>query len=80
MRAIGVTTAHSDAELLAAGAERTIADFQGLEWSRIAQPVSTAGFWDGLYADGQDGWDLGEPAPALGRLAGRRAVHVLQLY
>jgi SAM-dependent methyltransferase len=28
-------------------------------------PVSTAGFWDGLYADGQDGWDLGEPAPAL---------------
>ena len=36
MRVIGVTTAHSDAELLAAGAERTIADFQGLEWSRIA--------------------------------------------
>ncbi len=36
MRAIGVTTAHSDAELLEAGAERTIADFQGLEWSRIA--------------------------------------------
>jgi methyl halide transferase len=28
-------------------------------------PVSAAGFWDGLYADGQDGWDLGEPAPAL---------------
>jgi beta-phosphoglucomutase len=36
MRVIGVTTAHSEAELLAAGAERTIADFQGLEWSRIA--------------------------------------------
>jgi len=36
MRVIGVTTAHSDAELLAAGAERTIVDFQGLEWSRIA--------------------------------------------
>ena len=36
MRVIGVTTAHSDAELLAAGAERTIADFQGLEWSRIS--------------------------------------------
>jgi HAD superfamily hydrolase (TIGR01509 family) len=35
MRVVGVTTAHSDAELLAAGAERTIADFQGLEWSRI---------------------------------------------
>ena len=38
MRVIGVTTAHTDAELLAAGAERTIRDFQGLEWSRIAQP------------------------------------------
>jgi HAD superfamily hydrolase (TIGR01509 family) len=36
MRVIGVTTAHSDGELLAAGAERTIADFRGLEWSRIA--------------------------------------------
>lgn len=36
MRVIGVTTAHSDTELLAAGAERTIADFQGLEWSRVA--------------------------------------------
>ena len=22
-------------------------------------------FWDGLYAEGQDGWDLGEPTPAL---------------
>ena len=28
-------------------------------------PVSRAEFWDGLYADGQDGWDLGEPSPAL---------------
>jgi SAM-dependent methyltransferase len=27
--------------------------------------VSTAGFWDGLYADGQDGWELGGPSPAL---------------
>ncbi|HME95883.1 MAG TPA: HAD family phosphatase [Methylomirabilota bacterium] len=36
MRAIGVTTAHTDAELLAAGADRTIPDFQGLEWSSIA--------------------------------------------
>jgi HAD superfamily hydrolase (TIGR01509 family) len=36
MRVIGVTTAHSDAELLEAGAERTIPDFQGLEWSRVA--------------------------------------------
>jgi len=32
MRAIGVTTAHSAAELGAAGAERTIADFEGLAW------------------------------------------------
>ena len=38
MRAIGVTTAHTDAELIAAGAERTIPDFQGLEWSRLAHP------------------------------------------
>ena len=36
MRVIGVTTAHTDAELRAGGAERTIPDFQGLEWSRIA--------------------------------------------
>ena len=36
MRAIGVTTAHTDAELLAAGADHTISDFQGLEWSSIA--------------------------------------------
>ena len=28
-------------------------------------PVSHAAFWDGLYAGGQDGWDLGEAAPAL---------------
>lgn len=38
MRAIGVTTAHTEAELVAAGAERTIPDFQGLEWIRIARP------------------------------------------
>ena len=38
MRAIGVTTAHTDAELVAAGAERTIPDFQGLAWSQIARP------------------------------------------
>src|SRR6202022_4511488 len=36
MRVIGVTTAHTDAELRAAGAERTIPDFQGLEWSQLA--------------------------------------------
>jgi len=27
--------------------------------------VSTAGFWDGLYAGGNDGWELGTHAPAL---------------
>ena len=32
MRAIGVTTAHTAAELGAAGAERAIADFEGLPW------------------------------------------------
>ena len=35
MRAVGVTTAHTDAELRAAGAERTIPDFQGVQWSSI---------------------------------------------
>jgi SAM-dependent methyltransferase len=28
-------------------------------------PVSTAGYWDGLYAGGNDGWELGTAAPAL---------------
>ena len=28
-------------------------------------PVSYPAFWDGLYAGRQDGWDLGEAAPAL---------------
>jgi sugar-phosphatase len=32
MRVIGLTTAHSAAELLAAGAERAIPDFEGFEW------------------------------------------------
>lgn len=36
MRAIGVTTAHRDDELIAAGASLTIPDFRGLEWSRIS--------------------------------------------
>ena len=27
--------------------------------------MSTAGYWDGLYAGGNDGWELGRPAPAL---------------
>jgi HAD superfamily hydrolase (TIGR01509 family) len=38
MRAIGVTTAHSEAELREAGAERTIGDFEGLEWPSLASP------------------------------------------
>lgn len=32
MRVVGVTTAHSDAELVAAGAERTIPHFEGVRW------------------------------------------------
>ena len=32
MRVIGLTTAHTERELLAAGAERAIADFEGLAW------------------------------------------------
>src|SRR5262249_46457086 len=38
MRAIGVTTAHTAAELAEAGAEAAIADFVGLRWSAIARP------------------------------------------
>jgi beta-phosphoglucomutase len=38
MRAIGVTTAHTAEELVGAGAETTIADFEGLEWESIARP------------------------------------------
>ena len=37
MRAIGVTTAHTAAELEGAGAESTIPDFEGLEWSSLAR-------------------------------------------
>ncbi len=36
MRAIGVTTAHTAEELRAAGAETTIADFEGLQWISVA--------------------------------------------
>jgi HAD superfamily hydrolase (TIGR01509 family) len=38
MRAVGVTTAHSEAELREAGAERTIGDFEGLEWPSLVSP------------------------------------------
>jgi len=37
MRAIGVTTAHTVDELRGAGAEDTIADFEGLAWDSIAR-------------------------------------------
>ena len=44
-------------------------------------PVSTPAFWQGLYAGGEDGWELGAPAPPLrawleagGRLGPRVAV------
>jgi len=29
------------------------------------KPVSAAAYWEGLYAERQDGWELGEPAPSL---------------
>ena len=32
MRVIGVTTAHTGRELVGAGAERAITDFQGFAW------------------------------------------------
>lgn len=37
MRAIGVTTSHSDAELRQSGAESAIPSFEGLAWSSIAR-------------------------------------------
>jgi HAD superfamily hydrolase (TIGR01509 family) len=36
MRAIGVSTAHSEEELRHAGAESVIADFEGIEWQSLA--------------------------------------------
>lgn len=36
MRAIGVTTAHTEDELMRAGAERAVADFEEVEWPGIA--------------------------------------------
>jgi beta-phosphoglucomutase len=38
MRAIGVTTTHTAAELAQAGAEMAITDFEGLTWSAVARP------------------------------------------
>jgi HAD superfamily hydrolase (TIGR01509 family) len=38
MRVIGVATAYDDVELLAAGAERVVNDFEGLAWDSIASP------------------------------------------
>ena len=29
------------------------------------KPVGEPGFWEGLYAEGNDGWELREPSPAL---------------
>jgi beta-phosphoglucomutase len=37
MRAIGITTAHTEEELVQAGAERAVADFEEIEWP-IARP------------------------------------------
>ena len=37
MRAVGVTTAYTAGELTAAGAERAVASFEEVEWSRIAR-------------------------------------------
>ena len=37
MRAVGVTTAHTDSELQAAGAESTIPHFEGLDWNALVR-------------------------------------------
>ena len=38
MRAIGITTAHTVEELVHAGVERAVADFEDVEWPAIAHP------------------------------------------
>ena len=38
MRALGVTTAHTEGELVKAGAESAVADFEQVEWPAIARP------------------------------------------
>src|SRR5262249_13880830 len=38
MRAVGVTTAHTEDELVRAGAESAVADFEEIEWPTIARP------------------------------------------
>jgi beta-phosphoglucomutase len=38
MRAIGITTTHTEDELRQAGAERALADFEGIEWPAIVRP------------------------------------------
>ena len=38
MRVIGVTTAHTVDELMYAGAERAVADFEQVAWPAIAHP------------------------------------------
>jgi HAD superfamily hydrolase (TIGR01509 family) len=37
MRAIGITTAHTAAELVEAGAEAAVSDFEGLDWNSLAR-------------------------------------------
>jgi HAD superfamily hydrolase (TIGR01509 family) len=38
MRVVGVATTHTAAELAAAGAEQSIADFEALTWQTLARP------------------------------------------
>jgi HAD superfamily hydrolase (TIGR01509 family) len=38
MRAVGVTTAHTDSELREVGAESTIPHFEGLDWNTLVRP------------------------------------------
>ena len=61
MRAIGVSTAHTETELRAAGAERAVEDFG----RSLMASVSTSDFWTDLYARGASGWDIRQPTPPL---------------
>ena len=65
MRAIGVATAYPAEELHAAGADRVIDRLRGPRVGVDRKPVSGPAFWENLYAQGEDGWELREAGPGL---------------
>ena len=70
MRAIGVSTAHTETELRGG---RRRARRRGFRRSLMAS-VSTSDFWTDLYARGADGWDIRQPTPPLVEFIGSHAA------